>query len=130
VADTLHADKGDTAGAYDGEVIWRAGLWLEGPDLSPLFCDRGCIFLRLAWRASAGHRELPEIPDPAVSPFAYSFFSMMVPPGFHFCKSHVFFRLAGPYTGLAVLKDYPGRYIRFYYAVENPEIPGNKMGIY
>ena len=81
----LHADKSDAAGAYDGEITGRAGLWLVGPDLSPILCDGGCIFLRLTGRASAGHMNLPEIPDPAGSALVCSFFFMVILPGFNLC---------------------------------------------
>jgi hypothetical protein len=38
-ADVPHADKCNASGTHNGEVACRAGLWLVGPDLSPLPCD-------------------------------------------------------------------------------------------
>ncbi len=82
-ADVFHAYKRDAAGAYDGEITRRAGLWLVGPDLSLLLCEGGCIFLCLVRRASAGHKDLPDIPDHGDSALVYSFFFMVTLPDFN-----------------------------------------------
>lgn len=92
----LNADERYTSGIHYSEVARGAGLWLIWPDLSPLLCDRGCSLLRLAWRASPGHAEVPTIPDP-VSVILFSFFSIAIHPDFNLCD---YLPISGSSAGL------------------------------